>query len=54
MVPVPGQNYATIGEADHGRAKLRTLLRLGRKKREKEKLMEGGKEKKEKAERRER
>lgn len=40
-------NLASIGEADHGRAKLPTLFRLGRKKREKEKLVEGGKEKKE-------
>ena len=38
---------ASNGEADHGRTKLPTLFRLGRKRREKEKLMEGGKEKKE-------
>lgn len=40
-------NLVSIGEADHGGAKLPTFYRLGRKKREKEKLMEGGKEKKE-------
>lgn len=40
-------NLASISEADHGRAKFPTLFRLGRKNREKEKLMKGGKETKE-------